>query len=65
MRRLGILHGLGVWSTGFRPALQQLDSLRMIDTAAREFEGTHSTQEPRLWLWLWLSGLPSEPSFSN
>ena len=40
-----------IWCTGFRPALQHLDSLGVIDTEGRvEVDGTHSIQEPRLWL---------------
>ncbi|WP_095128419.1 ArsO family NAD(P)H-dependent flavin-containing monooxygenase [Pseudomonas sp. Irchel s3h14] len=40
-----------IWCTGFRPALQHLDTLGVINTEGRvEVEGTHSTQEPRLWL---------------
>lgn len=40
-----------IWCTGFRPALQHLDSLGVIDTQGRvEVDGTHSIQEPRLWL---------------
>lgn len=40
-----------IWCTGFRPALQHLDTLGVINTECRvEVEGTHSTEEPRLWL---------------
>jgi pyruvate/2-oxoglutarate dehydrogenase complex dihydrolipoamide dehydrogenase (E3) component len=40
-----------IWCTGFRPALQHLDSLGVVDTEGRvEVDGTHSIQEPRLWL---------------
>lgn len=40
-----------IWCTGFRPALQHLEALGVINTEGRvEVEGTHSTQEPRLWL---------------
>ncbi|OOG14342.1 hypothetical protein BMS17_20260 [Pseudomonas sp. C9] len=40
-----------IWCTGFRPALQHLDSLEVVNTEGRvEVEGTHSTKEPRLWL---------------
>lgn len=40
-----------IWCTGFRPALQHLDTLGVINTEGRvEVEGTHSTEEPRLWL---------------
>lgn len=40
-----------IWCTGFRPALQHLEALGVINTEGRvEVEGTHSIQEPRLWL---------------
>ena len=40
-----------IWCTGFRPALQHLNTLGVIDTEGRvEVDGTHSIQEPRLWL---------------
>jgi putative flavoprotein involved in K+ transport len=40
-----------IWCTGFRPALQHLDTLGVIDTEGRvKVDGTHSIQEPRLWL---------------
>jgi NAD(P)H-nitrite reductase large subunit len=40
-----------IWCTGFRPALQHLDSLGAVNTEGRvEVEGTHSTEEPKLWL---------------
>jgi NAD(P)H-nitrite reductase large subunit len=40
-----------IWCTGFRPALQHLDSLGVVNAEGRvEVEGTHSTEEPRLWL---------------
>ena len=40
-----------IWCTGFRPALQHLDTLGVINTEGRvEVQGTRSTLEPRLWL---------------
>jgi cation diffusion facilitator CzcD-associated flavoprotein CzcO len=40
-----------IWCTGFRPALEHLDTLGVINTEGRvQVEGTHSIQEPRLWL---------------
>ncbi|SCX94286.1 Predicted flavoprotein CzcO associated with the cation diffusion facilitator CzcD [Pseudomonas sp. NFACC37-1] len=40
-----------IWCTGFRPALQHLDALGVLNHEGRvEVEGTHSIQEPRLWL---------------
>lgn len=40
-----------IWCTGFRPALQHLDSLGVVNAEGRvDVEGTHSTEEPRLWL---------------
>ncbi|MNC16862.1 hypothetical protein D3C75_647260 [compost metagenome] len=57
--RNGVLWGDGsesavdavIWCTGFRPALQHLDSLEVVNAEGRvEVEGTHSTKEPRLWL---------------
>lgn len=40
-----------IWCTGFRSALQHLDSLGVVNTEGRvEVEGTHSTKEPGLWL---------------
>lgn len=40
-----------IWCTGFRPALQHLNGLGVINAEGRvDVEGTHSTQEPRLWL---------------
>ena len=40
-----------VWCTGFRPAIQHLTSLEVVNTEGRvKVEGTRSTQEPRLWL---------------
>ncbi|MNP70143.1 hypothetical protein D3C76_1663350 [compost metagenome] len=39
------------WCTGFRSALQHLESLGLVNAEGRvEVEGTHSTEEPRLWL---------------
>ncbi|PMZ87078.1 MULTISPECIES: ArsO family NAD(P)H-dependent flavin-containing monooxygenase [unclassified Pseudomonas] len=57
--RNGVLWGDGsesavdavIWCTGFRPALQHLDSLGVVNAEGRvEVEGTHSTKEPSLWL---------------
>ncbi|MGX4727328.1 NAD(P)/FAD-dependent oxidoreductase [Pseudomonas corrugata] len=40
-----------IWCTGFRPAVQHLDSLGVVNTeGCVEVEGTHSTRESRLWL---------------
>lgn len=40
-----------IWCTGFRSALQHLESLGLVNAEGRvEVEGTHSTEEPRLWL---------------
>ena len=40
-----------IWCTGFRPALQHLEPLGVINIEGRvEVEGTHSIHEPRLWL---------------
>lgn len=40
-----------IWCTGFRPALQHLDALGVLNDDGRvEVEGTRSIQEPRLWL---------------
>ncbi|WP_460069229.1 ArsO family NAD(P)H-dependent flavin-containing monooxygenase [Pseudomonas sp. S1_A06] len=40
-----------IWCTGFRPALQHLDTLGVLNNDGRvEVEGTRSIQEPRLWL---------------
>jgi cation diffusion facilitator CzcD-associated flavoprotein CzcO len=40
-----------IWCTGFRPALQHLDALGVLNNEGRvEVVGTHSIQEPRLWL---------------
>ncbi|MEJ1228241.1 ArsO family NAD(P)H-dependent flavin-containing monooxygenase [Pseudomonas sp. CCNWLW56] len=40
-----------IWCTGFRPALQHLETLVPIDREGRvEVQGTRSIQEPRLWL---------------
>jgi cation diffusion facilitator CzcD-associated flavoprotein CzcO len=40
-----------IWCTGFRPALRHLDSLGVVNAEGRvKVEGTHSTEEPRLWL---------------
>jgi cation diffusion facilitator CzcD-associated flavoprotein CzcO len=40
-----------IWCTGFRPALQHLDSLGVVNAEGRvEVKGTHSTKQPGLWL---------------
>lgn len=40
-----------IWCTGFHPALGYLESLGVCTADGRvAVEGTHSTQEPRLWL---------------
>lgn len=40
-----------IWCTGFRPALEHLSTLGVLNTEGRvDVSGTHSTQEPRLWL---------------
>ncbi|MCP2073111.1 UNVERIFIED_ORG: cation diffusion facilitator CzcD-associated flavoprotein CzcO [Pseudomonas lini] len=40
-----------IWCTGFRPALQHLDALGVVNSEGRvEVEGTRSIEEPRLWL---------------
>ena len=40
-----------IWATGFRPALQHLAPLRVVDADGRvETDGTRSVKEPRLWL---------------
>lgn len=40
-----------IWCTGFRPALDHLVGLNVINANGRvDVEGTHSTKEPRLWL---------------
>ncbi|MBO1537295.1 ArsO family NAD(P)H-dependent flavin-containing monooxygenase [Pseudomonas sp. OA65] len=40
-----------IWCTGFRPALQHLEALGVLNNEGRVVvEGTRSMQEPRLWL---------------
>ncbi|SIR95701.1 ArsO family NAD(P)H-dependent flavin-containing monooxygenase [Pseudomonas sp. A214] len=40
-----------IWCTGFRPALQHLEPLGVLNAEGRvDVDGTHSIQEPRLWL---------------
>jgi len=40
-----------IWCTGFRPALQHLEALGVLNNEGRvAVEGTRSIQEPRLWL---------------
>ncbi|WP_419256042.1 ArsO family NAD(P)H-dependent flavin-containing monooxygenase (plasmid) [Caulobacter sp. ErkDOM-YI] len=40
-----------IWCTGFRPALQHLDALGVIEPSGRvAVDGTRSVKEPRLWL---------------
>ncbi|WP_284079352.1 ArsO family NAD(P)H-dependent flavin-containing monooxygenase [Herbaspirillum aquaticum] len=40
-----------IWCTGFRPALDHLTGLNVINANGRvDVDGTHSTKEPRLWL---------------
>ena len=40
-----------IWCTGFRPALQHLATLGVLNNEGRvEVEGTHSIQQPGLWL---------------
>ena len=40
-----------IWCTGFKLALSHLEALDVINSEGRvEVEGTHSIQEPRLWL---------------
>lgn len=40
-----------IWCTGFKPALEHLASLGLINDEGRvEVKGTCATQEPRLWL---------------
>jgi hypothetical protein len=40
-----------IWCTGFRPALEHLAPLGVLDTSGRvTVEGTRSLIEPRLWL---------------
>lgn len=40
-----------IWCTGFRPALQHLSSLGVVESNGRvEVENQHALKEPRLWL---------------
>lgn len=40
-----------IWCTGFRPALDHLDELGVLESDGRvATEGTHAIREPRLWL---------------
>ncbi|SFG86755.1 hypothetical protein SAMN03159297_01708 [Pseudomonas sp. NFACC45] len=40
-----------IWCTGFRPALQHLEPLGVLNPQGRvDVDRTHSIQEPRLWL---------------
>ncbi|WP_028730822.1 ArsO family NAD(P)H-dependent flavin-containing monooxygenase [Pandoraea sp. E26] len=40
-----------IWCTGFRPALDHLDELGVLENDGRvATEGTHAIREPRLWL---------------
>lgn len=40
-----------IWCTGFKPALDHLDRLGVLNDEGRvDVDGTHSVREPRLWL---------------
>jgi len=40
-----------IWCTGFKPALDHLDRLGVLNDEGRvDVDGTHSIREPRLWL---------------
>lgn len=40
-----------IWCTGFKPALEHLRPLRVVEPGGRvELEGNRSIREPRLWL---------------